>query len=537
MKKSLTLVLLIGLILLNFSCKKSDLGQSVVNDTALKNKNLSTNATGIPSYPLDWENISFMPTPPNVAAIPVPWQSGLGGVKINQDMIYDYAKSDGWELVYNTFNTSTVYSPSYFMLYNKYRGVLRTYFYFAPGQNYPSNNIVSELLINGAGAASSPALNFSGTDIVDYGTNQLAVTQLQPYQVSTTGSWYASEFELAYDKNTATTAYPSTTMEWQINPNSIASITLNGTQAGSLNGTIAVPGSKTNFFGTLTNTIVNAALTVGTADAAGAIGFLSKKGTNGKPDDNSQQKSVATAVTSGLAGTISGFLNGIFGFTKKTTTNEKVSLTLNTNITVNGNSTVSSQLYDNVFAIPGTLNNNQAVPFYPAYNQAMGVFYVDGKPQVFEKLTNPSIILPVAPVGEPDPWHGRKNGYAPTKTYTINRNSFNLVFNPAISSFATISNIKYEVIAFGIQPLIDEINDGSSPYLDITSNQKEDILGYGLVASDPSSVAISNLTISPSSPPSASGAAVRVSLDVVPNDPTAKKQTIVKTFKATVTAN
>ena len=521
MKKSLTLTLPMMLILLNFSCKKSNLDQSLSYDKALESKSVSASTlTGTPSFPLDWENISFMPVPPNVTPIPVPWQSGLGGVKINQDIISDYAESDGWELVYNTFNASVVYNPSYFMLYNKYRGVLRTYFYFAPGQNYPSNNIVSELSINGSAAASSPVLNFSGSDIVNYGVNQPAVTQLQPFQVSSTGSWYASEFELAYDENTASTAYPTTTMEWQINPNSIASITLNGTQTGSLNGTIAVPSSKTNFFGALTNTVVNAALGVGSSHATQAISFL----------DSTDKPKVATAITNGLAGSISGFLNGIFGFTKRTTINEKVSLTLNTNITVNGSSTVSSQLFDNVFAIPGTLNNDQAVPFYPAYNQPMGVFYVDGKPQVYQEVTNPSVILPQVPPGEPDPWHGRTKGYAPTRRYTINLNSFNLVFNPAVLSDATISNIKYEVLAYDMTSIINNttLND-----ISVSSQNKEDILGHGIVASDPTAVTISYLSVLPGSPPSAAEAAVRVSFDVVPKDGS-PKQTIVKTFKANV---
>ncbi|MCX2432477.1 hypothetical protein [Pedobacter sp. GR22-10] len=527
MNKSFTIVLLTGLTLLNFSCKKSTIDQSLSHDGALKSMEASPNrllSSGTPSFPLDWENISFMPSPPNAPIIPVPWQSGLGGIKIDQDMIYDYAKSDGWELVYNTFTTSAVLNPSYFMLYNKYRGVLRSYFYFAPGQNYPSNNIVCGLSLNGQGAAASPALNFSGTDITDYNTNQAAVTQLQPYQVSSTGSWYAAEFEIAYDRNTATTAYPTTTMQWQINPNSIAQISLNGTQAGELNGTIAVPASKTNFFGTLTNSIVNAALSVGTGYATGAIGFLS---TADKPK-------VAGALSNGLAGTVSGFLNGIFGFTKKTTTNQKVSLTLNTNITVNGSSTVSSQLFDNVFAIPGTLNNNQAATFYPAYNVPMGVFYIDGKPQVFEQHTDSKVILPVPPFGEPDPRNGRKEGYNSINTYTIDRNSFNLIFNPAVLSDATISNIRYEVLAFGIEPIL---NRDKLPYpYEISSSKKEDILGYGLVASDPSSIGIGFLSLVPSKAiEKPSGVAVRVSFDVVPKDGSAK-QTIVKTFKANLTA-
>ncbi|MDY0906170.1 hypothetical protein [Pedobacter sp. CFBP9032] len=525
MKKSFTIILLIGLTFLNFSCKKIATNETLSYDSGSKVMNASLSSlllSGTPSYPLDWENISFMPSPPNAAIVPVPWQSGLGGIKIDQDMIYDYAKSDGWELVYNTFTTSAVLNPSYFMLYNKYRGVLRSYFYFAPGQNYPANNIVCGLSINGPGAAASPALNFSGSDITDYNTNQAAVTQLQPYQVSATGSWYAAEFEIAYDRTTATTAYPTTTMQWQINPNSIARITLNGTQGGELNGTIAVPSSKTNFFGALTNTFVNTALSLGGSSVARGIGgFLKEKETT-----------VAGAVSNGLGGTISGFLNGIFGFTKRTTTNQKVSLTLNTSILVNGSSEVSSQIFDNTFAIPGTLNNNQAATFYPAYNIPMGVFYIDGKPKVLEKHTDTRVILPVPPIGEPDPRNGRKEGYNSFDTYTIDKNSFNLIFNPAVLSDATISNIRYEILAFEIEKILEI---PKLPYsYEVSSSKKEDILSHGLVASDPLSIGIGFMSLVPNksiAKPSAFG--VRVSFDVVPKDGS-PKQTIIKTFKANV---
>lgn len=452
-----------------------------------------------------------MPSPSGVTPIPVPWSSGLGGSKINADALFDYAKSDGWELVYNTFNSTTVYNPSYFMLYNKYRGVLRTYFYFAPGQNYPSNNIVSEILLSGSAATGSPALNFSGTDVVDIGTNNPAATQLQPFQVSSTGSWYASEFELAYDANTKTTPYQSLQMEWQINPNSIAQISLNGNQTGSLDGTITVPSSKTNFFGSLVNTLVNVGTTVGASEAAGGLGFLVKT-VDGKTD-NSLQKSVAGAITNGISGTISGFLNGVFGFTKKSTTTQKVSLTINTQITVNGTSTVSSQLFDNDFAIPGTLNNDQAVPFYPAYNVPMGVFYLSAKPTV-------TTVRKVSNIHSPPDIDGSRIKY----TFSLNTSSFTPVFNPAVQAIASIQNIHYDILTPA--PTNYTVDRNSSEL------SEENIAGVDYysplyITFDEPSLPVNFFATKP--------VLVRMSLDVIPNDGS-HKVTIVKTFKANVTA-
>lgn len=118
------------------------------------------NLPGASGPSLDWENISFMPTPPNTPLIPVPWQGGLGGAKIDDDIIFDYKHENGWELVYNTFSTTASYNPQYFMLYNKYRGLLRVYFYITLNSNYPSSNITHFLNLRGAYASGSPILNF-----------------------------------------------------------------------------------------------------------------------------------------------------------------------------------------------------------------------------------------------------------------------------------------------------------------------------------------------------------------------------------------
>lgn len=506
MKKTLT----IALCVLLFSCTKKFI------DSPQPNPNTATTVRGLtggPTYPLDWENISQMPTPTGVDPIPTPWQSGLSGAKINPDILFDYAKSDGWELVYNTFNTTTP-PPSnyyYFILYNKYRGVLRLYFYFAPGQNYPSDNLVPQLIVKGPAAPNSPILNFAGTDMVNFGTNNPAATDLLPYQVSSTPSWYASEFELAYDPNitTPTDSYQNLQMEWQINPNSIAQISLNGNERGSLDGTITVPSSKTNFFGTLVNTLVTAGVTVGASEATGGLDFLVSTGSDGKKD-NSLQKSVASAITNGLSGSISGFLNGIFGFTKKSSTTQKVSLTINTQITVDGTSTVHSQMYDNSFMIPGTQNSDPLI-YEPIYPKALGVFYISAKPTVNVKQTIYNIHRP-ADIG------GARNKF----NFTLTSSSFSLLFNPAVTAIANISNIRYEILTTPASFQLDRLSSEMS--IETIAN-KEYWGPIYLVFDEPRIVNPFGLVYP---------VYVRVSFDVVPKDGS-PKSTIVKTFSANVT--
>ena len=49
--------------------------------------------------------------------------------------IGDYTKIKGWELVWTQFGPSDIVNP-YFILYNKYRGILRTFFYLESYEAY-----------------------------------------------------------------------------------------------------------------------------------------------------------------------------------------------------------------------------------------------------------------------------------------------------------------------------------------------------------------------------------------------------------------
>ena len=480
------------------SCKKED---EQVPDLSAKSKLAIANINaiaGAPTPDLDWENISFMPTPAGVAAIPVPWQGGLGGAKIDDDMIFDYKKSDGWELVYNTFNTTTTFNPSYFMLYNKYRGVLRTYFYVAPGGNAPSSNLVHLLAVRGASASASPVLNFASQDYIDYSVNSLNVSQLQPYQVSASGSWYAAEFELAYDAKTAATSYDQVRLDWQINPNSIAAVSLNGTQIGDLSGTITSGSATSNFFSTVINGVVAAGLKVGADDVltAKALNFLPA----------AVKTPIVTASQNAVAGLIKGFVSGIIGGNSGSS-KQKVALKLNTNITMSGTATVGSQLFDNVFSLTGTTGVGNTLPYYPKYPDPMGVFYISAKPVVTRTVQSTL---------QDD---GVSRNYLVDQRYSVNESSFQLVFNTAVTNIATISNIRKEVVMMKVPSTSTITRIGG------VAEQVADKLIYTGASTGIESVGPRPLTISVD-------LAIRITFDVVPKDGS-PKCTIVKTFLAT----
>jgi hypothetical protein len=480
--------------LFSIGCKK---------DTIVSSKNQSLKmvsgvqlmATGSPIPSLDWENISFMPTPAGTSPIPVPWQAGLGGTKIDDDLIFDYQSANGWQLVYNTFTTTASLNPQYFMLYNKYRGLLRVYFYISPGGNYPSSNIVYNLNLRGALASSSPLLNFAAQDIIDFNSKSQMASQIQPYKVSTTGSWYAAEFEMAYDPATTSKSYDQYLLNWQINPNSITNISLNGLQTGDVSGTLTTTSGGPSFFGNASNTVVDAGIKFGSGKAVDAIKFL--------PD--AIKTSLGTAVTSALGGIVKGFLGGIIGGTSHTSV-QKVALKINSKITTTGTASVSSQLFDNLYSIPGTLNVNNTLPYYPNVSDALGVFYITAKPVV--KRTVQTTFSNATRLYDVD------------QRYDIDNNSFQLVFNPAVLNSATIGPITKEIVMLDVPTNISGLVNfgGDLEKIAERSVYTGAVTGIERTAPRPLLVEV--------------GLAVRISFDVIPKDgsPSCK---IVKTFLAT----
>ena len=86
----------------------------------------------IPTPTFDWANAEWMPVPAGQSAIPSPW-NGAGSISYTygMDITNDRYPNAGWELLYNTFdaNASGPLVNPYFVLYNKYRGILRIYLY------------------------------------------------------------------------------------------------------------------------------------------------------------------------------------------------------------------------------------------------------------------------------------------------------------------------------------------------------------------------------------------------------------------------
>lgn len=436
-------------------------------------------------YPLDWENVDYMPTPPGIPVVLVPWASGASR-QFTIEIANDYRRANGWELVYNTFNTTTLEDRLYFILYNKYSGIIRMYFYIPPSANFiPSANIVHKLEMEGSYASSSPMLNFADQVVVDVSGKSKFASIGEQWQVAP-GTWYAFQYELAYDHQYSNQSSSTFSFIWPIRSTQIAQIELNGTVQGTLKGNIQMPGLDLTVSSSVTNT------TGGTLNINGeSDGF--------KLSDLGQAflTGVQGAFEKAGAGIAEGILSGIFGKNSNSNT-DNVSLKLNATIKLTGSLQQTFLLDSRSFAIPG-YNQTQTIGFSPAYNEPLGVFYVSNKPTIHETV----FITPQT--------DGNGQQIEPRRQYTyqVDANSFQFIFNPSVLSSATISGIKREVI------LID--SNGAYEMV----GRRENIAGQfyytgGIVGTNDNMGMILG---------------VRVSFDVIPNSG-APKITIAKTFVA-----
>jgi hypothetical protein len=441
-KSKLAFLCLSFFALLLFSCKKELKISSVTIP-----ENHSTD--GVPIPPLDWENIDFMPMPPGTFIVHTPWGSGSSNT-IPAEMLDDYSSADGWRLVYNTFNTTTLPGSYYFMLYNVYRGILRLYFYVPPTANYePSDNLVHTLSVQKSYAPSSPMMNFAGQRVVNLITNASFASSIEEARMGP-DTWYAMEYELAYDKNMSSQNFNSLILDWNCEAHNITNIKLGGTISGTIVGSISLPG--TNF--TLSPT-VNIDNKRGNITIAGSGGADKLKPTLG----DAIVGGIKSAITSGLKGLFNNAINAIFKKDEDTPPDENVHLKLEASISLQGTATDEFLITSPIFAVPG-YNQTNTVGYIPGYNQPLGVFYLSNRPTIRYHRTD---------VNTGD----RTTSYT-LYGYQVDMSSFQIDVNPAVLAIATIQNIEAEVVWLDPTSFIDiggdlEMSGTTTMYTDINA--------------------------------------------------------------------
>ncbi len=492
---------------------------------------------GVKAYfPLDfdWEdpNLNWMPYPTNT--INPPWV-GLGSLysNVDPDVLTDIKKSDGWVLVYNTFNTESAVPNPYFILYNKYRGIMRVFLYL----NNVDNITASSYLQDGIFSYNYRFLNFGGSAVVDADNISYRVDKIEskPRDGSmpfTPNRWYMLQYEMAYDPFLIPSTSPNPPQfSFYVNAININSVKLDGGQEGTLRGTIG-SSSSSNIFSTIANNLAKP-LGSGVLAAVGSNFFenhydptygLGMTGVNnnlGLANDTFEklQEGVNNALTksaSSLPGGVINILSAIIGGNNNN--QQTISLKLSTKISLAGTiSSNSTFIAPTSFYIPGSIKPNanggyNAQHYIPLYNKPLGVFNISNVPIVIVELTDHS--------------HSNPDGsfiQSFAGVYTLDMNSFQVFWNPEIINNATISNVNYEILV----PVELASNTNTSMKI---SNPEGRIESPAGAFHDKYIASLSPLSITNQNCYREYGILLRISFNVNPHDgsPTS---TIVKTFK------
>lgn len=393
-----------------FSCSQKEV-EPVATVTTQKNSHAR-----LDSPDLDWEGLDQYPLPGG-GLVGNPWGT-LTSSQYSDQIRFDYHKRDGWVLMYNTFNANVPSSyPAMFVLYNRFRGVMRMYNYVKPSANFiNSDNLVHSFRLVGSAGNQSNLLSYSGKEIVNLTDKPLVVSQVENFQVGPS-TWYACEFELAYDPNISNYNYQSLLLQWNFQGEAISQVKLNGSIELKGTGTFTAPKLDLAISG-LSFPVENIA------------------GTNITTHGADQTKSFLQTIGSALA---DGFSEGLTGLASKAVSSffnmltgnqedkSSINLDLNGTVKLDGNIDNRFLVGNYSFGFPG-YDQNSISGYSPYTNEKLGVFTLTGVPTITRQLNTNT---------------GNNTHYA---TYTINANSFDVIFNPDMLQYADVTNVEKLIV-------------------------------------------------------------------------------------------
>jgi hypothetical protein len=484
-------------------------------------------------YDFNWEdpNLNWMPYPANQPKITIPW-TGAGSLfgVVSDDVLADRKKADGWRLVYSTFDPNIWNKNPYFMLYNKYRGLIRVYQYVNDIQFAESSYLQDGLYL---GNSTFKLLNFAEKEIVDVtAPNTVSVDRVEPKPYNgaplANNKWYFFQYEIAYDGSiTPTLSTSPPQFSFYINSINVSQISLGGTLQASVNGTIGA--SQTSAGQNVWKAVTGGLKTLGTAGVSaigvGAINNATidaNAGTNKLGVNTAVWKGVSAGIsaalkgaTGNIPGAVTGVLSAIFGGSSNSA--QTVSLTLNGQLKVDGTQTGTGSLPSTPVSmyIPGSLAKNSSggynvQGYVPLYNERLGVFNLTSKPTVTIKTTKTA-----------DPY--TPGMYSYVTDYSLKAGTFNIQFNPIVNGVdADIVSITPKILATQFQGNIET----GIIYM---TGSREQLFG----ATAFTGVAFKSIHRYDYMPPDPSLVLLRVSFVVRPKDGS-PDVAIVKTFRVNV---
>jgi hypothetical protein len=372
-----------------------------------------------PNYAFDLDNAQVMPSQAGAAAIPAPWAATAVGA-YSADIRNDHKQADGWELLYTLFSADSAPNTNYFVTYNKYRGVMRLYYYLNQGVTGNTlaayRALASSLYLRGRQAGTSPLFNFAGQSVIDMAKNADFVSSLDTQPLAN-GTWYITQYELAYDQNIVSKDYTTTAFTWQLNSSQLTGLSLNGVGLTSLPGSLYV--DKVDFChpGTIDYSLTYAGPAQLTLTGPASLTSLQQ---SGLPAEGARQVLALTAGAPWFRGQVP-------------TQNAGLGATASLPVQAKFYTKADVGIAGPFLAFPG-YDNSQVIGIAPQYNAAPGVFYLQSAPVITKQVL--------------------ANGAQPY-VYTLNVASVKYLFNPAVQALASIRNIQQEIVATAVDTGLD----------------------------------------------------------------------------------
>lgn len=269
----------------------------------------------------------------------------------------DVLPANGWVLLFRSFgNPACGTNMPYFILYNRYHGLLRVFFY-----NHLTSQTFSfgQVNLDETNTSDASLLNFDGGDLSH---SIVTVNQIGPDQ------WSYADFKLTtYDPNPHTDA----TLNFNVNGITSTSLSLSGgLSLNQVEGDAQVAGlvSKTN--GAI-NAFTTDFKTV--TSAAQALNNQASKSGNA----NSWWAPTVKAITGGGVAFAAGDIWGVLGFVKSFLGGGQTKappMHFQGQIQATGTLQTTGQVYQFILRVPGQPHSNPNDLSLPLYDTKLGVF-------------------------------------------------------------------------------------------------------------------------------------------------------------------
>ncbi|WP_137758835.1 hypothetical protein [Pontibacter sp. SGAir0037] len=402
------------LMFLMFSCEQEEMIPTEQGVDLLKHE-----LTKKESIYFDWENAPQLRFGDDGTLYTLPWYSGAP-TQLPDFILQEYTKADGWELMYNFCSEDGDPGKNYLIFYNKFTGVVRSYYYVSHNPSGNSNDGMWALnmpgthaLLNNVGYFAKP-MDYLVNNPIAISTN----ISMEPLTKAFAFGWNAFDTEITYDSN----LNKSIRMGVATYNKNISDFTVSGGFNSNSEGAI-ITTNTTNQAQNFTN---NA------AKAAGKSAGSWIKENVGTKDNASKIIKLAASVlpdiaSGGVSTLVKEGINLVFGSfigKQSNTTNTKQSLEFKTNGTISLSGQITGTGGSNVVPIANLyvpMTQMSSTYNLPHYNKRLGVWNLATTPVVKEAA---QAVL----VGQ------NSYQYVYNRDVYVDQSSINIVINPDILS-------------------------------------------------------------------------------------------------------